>query len=191
MDFLSKAKAAEARALADGYFSGEAAWLKTLRPLSLMIRFTKWLRGAKFINAVVSAVSTALVYIQSYALLLLFAGAAAVFFSAAVLLFLPALLASYVTAGRKCREDAKRLCADNRPVCFLFTRNDRRVFTDTVSALAAENEVYVVTGGPVLGANGGRRRVKSHVSYVHRAFYHRLRKELGKAGYRGRTAVVI
>lgn len=194
MDYLSIAKNIEERALAPGFFSGEAAWLKSRRPFAAVIGFAKWLRGVRFINAAVRAVSAVLIFVQSYAVVLVIASAAATLSAAFLLLALPVFAAAYLTSGKRCRREAKALAGSRRPVCFVFLSkklSDRPFLRRTLEALSEENEIYVVTGNVSVGVNGGKRRIASGISYVHRVFYHRLKKELERAGYEGRVTVVI
>lgn len=194
MDYLSKARYIEERALASGFLKGEAVRIKNSRPLRAIVRFSKWLRGAKVINTLITVSSTVIAYIHSYAALFIVAGASATLFAAFLLFALPVYAASYIAAGRSCAAEAKRITASGRPVRFVFLSEklpERPFLLDTLGLFAESGEVYVVTDSISVGANGGKRRIINGVSYVHRAFYHRLKKELARAGYGGRITVVI
>ena len=194
MDYLSKAKNIEQLALARGFFSGEAAWLKSKKPFAAVSKALKWLKSVKIINVIVKAVSAAVVYIQSYALVFVLAGALATLSAAFLLLALPVLAAAYLSSLRSCRKEAARLSGTNRPVCFVFLpkKLSARPFArETLALLAEKNEVYVVTGSVSVGANGGKRSIGDGVSFIHRVYYHRLKRELAKRDFDSRITIVI
>lgn len=194
MDYLSKAKNIEQLALARGFFSGEAAWLKSKKPFTAVSKAIKWLKSVKIINVIVKAVSAAFVYIQSYALVFVLAGALATLSAAFLLLALPVLATAYLSSLSGCRKEAARISGISRPVCFVFLSKKlsmRPFARETLAFLAEKNEVYVVTGSVSVGVNGGKRKIGDGVSFIHRVYYHRLKKELTKRGFDRRVAIVI